>query len=62
MGDLRACPHCGRTAEESAFHNWFPVYTCRKCGQKYCRCCAQNGSSCPKCGSPDRGEYDKVYA
>lgn len=53
------CPRCGREAKDAFSSNWFPVYTCRGCGEKYC---SNDGPPCPKCGSGSYGEYDKVRA
>jgi hypothetical protein len=57
---MDSCPRCGREATEGISHNWFPVYTCLSCGEKYCEECG--GHTCPECASSDYGEYDKVYA
>lgn len=59
MGSYKACPYCGRKATQGETHNWFPVYTCRKCGQKYCE---HDGPPCPECDSREHGKFDKVYA
>ena len=61
MSELSSCPNCGRKAEKSIFSNNFPVHTCRKCNKKYCKSCS-SGSICPKCGSKEYSDYDKVYA
>ncbi len=61
MAHLSACPKCGRTLKKSTFGgSHFPVYTCGKCSQKYCKECGDN--ACPKCGSTSRGQFDEVYA
>ena len=63
MSDFESCPRCGREAKESFSSNWFPVFTCRECGEKYCEDCGDgSGTTCPECGSSDYSEYDKVYA
>ena len=63
MSDLNCCPGCGRKAEKSIFSNNFIVHTCRKCCKKYCKECGKgSGITCPKCGSNDYSDYDKVYA
>lgn len=59
MGSYDSCPHCGREAKEAISFNWFAVYTCSSCGEKYCE---DDGPPCPECGSDSYGEYDKVYA
>lgn len=59
MGSLSSCPYCDREAKQALSSNWFPVYTCLKCGTKYCE---DDGPPCPDCGSNDRGQYDEVYA
>ena len=59
MSSFDSCPYCGREAEDAISSNWFPVYTCRECGTKYCE---EDGPPCPECGSSDYSEYDKVYA
>lgn len=59
MSDYDSCPYCGRDAKEAISSNWFPVYTCLSCGEKYCE---NDGPPCPKCSSSDYGEYGKVYA
>jgi hypothetical protein len=56
---MEKCPHCGRKAKEALSSSWFPVYTCRKCGKKYC---SEDGPPCPKCGAKEYGQYDKVNA
>lgn len=65
MSTLNCCPNpsCGRKAEKSFFFNHFIVHTCRKCGKKYCNKCGKGtGTTCPKCGSNEYSDYDKVYA
>lgn len=63
MSDFNSCPNCGREALDSAFSNFFPVHTCRKCDHKYCDECGDgDGTVCPECGSTDYSDYDKVYA
>jgi len=63
MADLKKCPNCGREAEKAFSSNWFPVHTCLKCGKKYCDDCGDgSGTKCPKCGSTDYSNYDKVYS
>lgn len=63
MSDYKSCPNCGRKAKKSSSSNWFPVYTCKKCGHKYCKECGNcSGTTCPKCSSNDYSEYDKVYS
>lgn len=63
MSDYSSCPNCGRKAEKSSSSNYFPVHTCRKCGKKYCTNCGDgNGTVCPKCGSKEYSDYDKVYS
>lgn len=63
MSDYNSCPNCGRKAEKSSSSNYFPVHTCRKCGKKYCSNCGDgNGTVCPKCGSKEYSDYDKVYS
>jgi hypothetical protein len=63
MANLSACPKCHRRIRETISSNWFPVHTCRDCGQKYCDDCGDGrGSTCPKCGSKQYSDYDKVYA
>jgi len=64
MSDLSSCPNCGREAEaEGLTHNYFPVHTCRECGEKYCSDCGDgDGTVCPKCGSTAYSDYDKVYS
>lgn len=59
MSSYDSCPYCGRTAKDAVSSNWFPVYTCKGCGEKYC---ADDGPPCPGCGSSSYGEYDKVYS
>jgi len=61
MSDLNECPCCGREAEKSFSSNWFPVHTCLECGKKYCDECS-DGGNCPKCGSSDYSDNDKVYS
>ena len=61
MAHLSSCLRCGRVLKKSLLGGaYFPVYTCLKCKQKYCKECG--GSSCPKCGASARGHYDDVYA
>lgn len=61
MGNLTACPRCGRTLTKSLLGGaFFPVSKCLKCDTKYCKDCG--GTKCPKCGASDRMETDKVYA
>jgi hypothetical protein len=63
MADLEKCPNCKREAEKSFSSNWFPVHTCRDCGKKYCdECGGGNGTKCPKCGSSNYSNNDKVYS
>ncbi|MBU1014210.1 MAG: hypothetical protein KKG99_14525 [Bacteroidetes bacterium] len=63
MSDFYSCPNCGRKAEKSVSSNHFPLHTCRKCGRKYCSNCGNgSGTICPKCGSTDYSDYDKVYS
>jgi len=63
MSDFNSCPKCGREAQKSHSSNWFPVHTCRKCGEKYCNECGDDdGTTCPSCGSTDYSDYDKVYS
>ncbi len=63
MSSYPSCPRCGRKAKKAAFSNWFPVYTCRKCGEKYCSDCGRgSGITCPECGSTEYSQYDKVYS
>ena len=63
MSKFYACPRCGRKAESGLTHNWFPVYTCLKCGEKYCtECGSDGGDACPECGATKRGKYGEVYA
>jgi hypothetical protein len=59
MSSYDSCPWCDREAKDAISSNWFPVYTCLDCDTKYC---ADDGPPCPKCGSSNYGEYDKVYA
>jgi len=59
MADLDECPRCGREAKDAISSNWFPVYTCRDCGEKFCE---DDGPPCPACQSEEYGEYDRVYA
>jgi hypothetical protein len=59
MASLGSCPHCRRTAEQGVSSSWFPVYTCSKCGHKFCE---RDGPPCPKCGNSSYGKYDKVHA
>lgn len=62
MSNYKSCPRCGRKPKESMFSNWFWVYTCLKCGEKYCDDCGDgSGTKCPKCGSKDYGKYGKAY-
>ena len=62
MSSLNAGPNCGREVEEGLSSNFFPVLTCRDCGSKFCfECGAEDGSTCPNCGSTEYSEYDKVY-
>ena len=63
MSSYDSCPRCGREAESGFTHNWFPLFTCQECDEKYCSDCGEgNGTTCPECGSTSYGEYDKVYA
>lgn len=62
MSSLTECPNCNRTAKDSMFSNYFPVYTCLDCGKKYCKECGKgDGKTCPDCGSKKYAEYDRVY-
>ena len=60
MSSYDNCPNCGREAKKAMTSNWFPVFKCGKCGEKYCKDCG--GTTCPKCGSSSRIEVGKVYA
>lgn len=63
MGDYNSCPRCGRKAKDDFSSNWFPVHTCRDCGEKYCEECGKgSGKKCPECGSSNYSDYDKVHA
>ena len=63
MSDLDSCPRCGRKAKHAIDSNYFPVHTCRVCGEKYCNECGDgNGTTCPDCGSTSYSDYDKVYS
>ncbi len=63
MSNYSSCPRCGRVVSKSISSNFFPVFTCRKCGTKYCSTCGKgNGTVCPSCGSKEYSSYDKVYA
>ncbi len=63
MSNYNSCPNCGRRATESISSNYFPIHTCRKCGNKYCNNCGNgSGTICPKCGSTDYSDYGKVYS
>jgi len=63
MSNYSDCPNCGRMAKKTVSSDYFPVYTCRKCGKKYYNECGNGrGTTCPKCGSTDFSEYDKVYS
>jgi predicted nucleic-acid-binding Zn-ribbon protein len=63
MSNLNKCPKCGREADKSYSSNWYPVHTCRDCGEKYCDKCGDgSGKKCPKCGSTNYSDYDKVYS
>jgi hypothetical protein len=59
MSSYDSCPYCGREAKDAISSNWFPIHTCLDCDTKYCE---DDGPPCPKCGSSDYGDYDKVYA
>lgn len=60
MSDYSSCPNCGRKAEKAFSSNYFSVYKCSSCGEKYCKSCG--GSKCPSCGSTKYTEVGKVYA
>lgn len=63
MASLSSCPRCSREARDALSSNWFPVHTCRKCGEKYCDDCGSGtGTKCPECGSNEYSDHDKVYA
>ncbi len=63
MSDYSSCPNCGRKAKQAISSSYFPLHTCRKCGKKYCSDCGSgSGTVCPKCGSKDYSDYDKVYS
>ncbi|RPI17465.1 MAG: hypothetical protein EHM58_09110 [Ignavibacteriae bacterium] len=63
MSDLHKCPNCGREAKKNIDSSWFYLHTCRKCGKKYCSECGDgDGTKCPKCGSAEYSDYDKVYS
>ena len=63
MANFSACPRCARRAEKAITSNYFPVHTCRKCGEKYCADCGSgHGKKCPECGSTEYSDHDKVYA
>lgn len=51
------CPHCERRAKKAFTSNFFPLYTCLDCGEKYC---SDDGPPCPECDSDHYGEYDEV--
>lgn len=59
------CPGCHFKGKSSLLGgSWFYVYTCAKCGYKYCYQCKEsnNGQRCPACGSSDqKGNKDEVY-
>lgn len=60
MSDYSSCPNCGRKAEKAVSSNYFPIYKCSACGEKYCKSCGS--SKCPSCGSTKYMEVGKVYA
>ena len=60
MSDYSSCPNCGRKARETSSSNFFPVYKCRDCGEKYCKECGRG--KCPSCGSSKYTEVGKVYS
>lgn len=59
MSCYDACPYCGREAQKNVSSNWFPVYTCNDCGEKFC---GEDGPPCPECESSNCGSHDEVYA
>lgn len=62
MSDYSSCPNCSRQAKSSSSSNWFPVYKCGSCGDKYCKDCGGGGTKCPSCGSSSYSQVGKVYA
>jgi len=62
MNSLPFCPRCGRGSEDSFTFDWFAIYTCRKCQEKYCEDCGHgsDGTLCPECENADYSVYEEV--
>ena len=60
MSSYSSCPNCGRKAKDAISSNFFPVYKCSDCGEKYCKECG--GDKCPSCNSSKKAQAGKVYA
>lgn len=60
---LDRCPRCGHKGKAGLTHCYFYVYTCAKCGERYCfRCDGSNGGrKCPSCGESGHRWKEEVY-